>query len=169
MERFEIEQIWGIDRSEITENVYCLENGALVLKPVHFDLHGWPPGEAEIYTPILFDCFDRGGWFLGCFADSTLVGVAVLESKFIGREKDQLQLKFLHVDMAFRKQGIGSQLFELAKREARLRGAGKLYISSTPSQNTVDFYLKSGCVVAEELDPELFTLEPEDIHLECAL
>jgi hypothetical protein len=42
-----------------------------------------------------------------------------------------------------------------------------LYISATPSQNTVDFYLKRGCQVTGDPDPELWELEPEDIHLVC--
>jgi hypothetical protein len=29
-----------------------------MLRPEHFDAQGWPPGEAEKYTPILLDCFD---------------------------------------------------------------------------------------------------------------
>jgi hypothetical protein len=42
-----------------------------------------------------------------------------------------------------------------------------LYISATPSENTINFYLRSGCRVTAQLDPELFALEPKDIHLEC--
>ena len=57
----------------------------------------------------------------------------------------------------------------MAARRARKLGAKKLYISATPSENTVNFYLHLGCVLAKEMDPELFELEPEDIHLEYAL
>jgi predicted N-acetyltransferase YhbS len=167
LQRHEIEQVWSIDRSEVTDNVYHLENGTLVLRPERHDLHGWPPGEAETYTPILLDCFDGGGWFYGLFDDSKIVGVVVLESKPIGRNKDQLQLKFLHVSNSYRKQGLGARLFELARTTARERGARRMYVSATPSENTINFYLRLGCVVTAEPDPELFELEPEDIHLEC--
>jgi len=44
------------------------------------------------YTPILLECFDRGGWFYGEFDGARMVGVVVLESSFIGARKDQLQL-----------------------------------------------------------------------------
>jgi predicted N-acetyltransferase YhbS len=165
--REEIEQVWNIDRSEVVENIYRLENGALVLRPQHFDVRGWPPGEAEKYTPILIDCFDRGGWFHALFDDAKFVGVVVVDSKRIGRRKDQLQLEFLHVSYAYRSRGFGAQLFELAKATARERGARRLYISATPSENTINFYLRLGCSIAEEPDPKLFELEPEDIHLEC--
>ena len=165
--REEIERVWNIDRSEVIDNIYHLENGTLVLRPEHHDVPGWPPGEAEKYTPILLDCFDRGGWFYAAFEHSELIGMVVLESKRIGKHKDQLQLKFLHVSSSYRNRGLGTQLFELAKATARERGAKRLYISATPSENTINFYLRSGCAVTGEPDPELIELEPEDIHLEC--
>jgi predicted N-acetyltransferase YhbS len=67
LSREEIAQVWSIDRTEVTDNVYHLENGSLVLRPERHDLRGWPPGEAEHYTPLLLDCFDRGGWCYGHF------------------------------------------------------------------------------------------------------
>jgi predicted N-acetyltransferase YhbS len=165
--REEIEKVWAIDRGEVIDNLYYFENGTLVLKPEHYDINGWPPGEAEKYTPLLVECFDRGGWFYGVFDADLLIGAAILEAKLIGQHKDQLQLKFLHVSRAYREQGLGKQLFELAKAEAHTRGAKRLYISATPSEHTINFYRRLGCVVTRELDPELYALEPEDIHLEC--
>jgi predicted N-acetyltransferase YhbS len=165
--REEVSRLWDIDRREIIDNVYYVENGALVLKPEHYDMQGWPPGEAELYTPILLDGFDRAGWFHGLFDDDRLVAVAVLESRFIGPRKDLLHLKQLHVSSAYRDQGLGRKLFDLAKAEARARGARGLYISATPSEHTINFYRRLGCTVAACPDPDLFALEPEDIHLEC--
>lgn len=165
--RPEIAQIWNIDRSEIIHNIYVLENGSLVRRPAYFDAKGWPAGEPEKNTPYLLDCFDRGGWCWGAFDGDKLVGVAILESKFIGTEQDQLQLKFLHVSHAYRQHGLGKQLFELARSAARSRGARWLYVSATPSENTIHFYQRRGCVLVEQPDPELFALEPEDIHLIC--
>jgi len=164
--RDEIKTIWGIDRSEAIENVYYLRDGALVLETEYYDVKGWPPGEAELYTPILCDCFDRGGTFYGAFEGSEMVGAVVLESRFIGKAKDQLQLKFLHVGSGYRKKGWGKTLFEKAVERAKELGAKRLYISATPSENTVNFYLHLGCEVTGEIDRELFELEPGDIHLE---
>jgi GNAT superfamily N-acetyltransferase len=149
------------------ENIYRLENGALVLQPHHFDARGWPPGEAENYTPILIECFDRGGWFHGLFEGDAIVGVAVLDSKRIGKRGDRLQLQFLHVSNAYRKRGLGARLFEMARGIAHERGAKRMYISATPSENTIHFYMRLGCEIASEPDPELLAREPEDIHLEC--
>ncbi len=167
--REEAPTIWRIDRAEVIERVYHLADGKLVLEPEHYDMHGWPQGEGEKYTPLLLDCYDRGGAFIGAFDGPRLTGVMILESKRIGRVGDMLQLKFLHVCRAYRDQGLGTALFREAERLARERGAKRLYISATPSEHTINFYLGRGCVVTAEPEPELWELEPEDIHLECRL
>ena len=166
LQRDEIHLLWQIDRREIIDNIYYLRDGKLVLEPEHFDMQGWPPGEAEHYTHILTDCYDRGGTFWGAFENEQIVGAAILENKFIGSKQDTLQLKFLHVSRDQRKRGLGSKLFNLAVEKANSLGAKKLYISATPSENTINYYMRLGCVLAIEIDSELFALEPEDIHLE---
>jgi len=166
LKREEIPQIWQIDRQEVIHNIYYLRDGKLVLVPEYYDMQGWPQGEAEHYMPILLDCFDRSGTFWGAFEDGNIIGTAILESKFIGSKKDTLQLKFLHVSRGGRNQGLGKNLFHLAVGHAKSLGAKKLYISATPSENTINFYMYLGCVLATEIDPELFAREPEDIHLE---
>lgn len=85
LSRTEIEHVWSIDRSEVINHIYYLENGSLVLRPEHYDLHGWPPGEAEHYTSLLLECIDHGGWCWGGFDDARLVGVAILESSCTSR------------------------------------------------------------------------------------
>jgi predicted N-acetyltransferase YhbS len=169
LSRDDIRAIWTIDRGEVIDAVYYLENGSLQLRREHHDLSGWPPGKAEQYTPILESCHDRGGWLYGLFDGDRLVGVAVLESQFIGKHKEQLQLTFLHISRPYRSRGLGQRLFRLAKAEAVGRGAMSLYVSATPSKHTVDFYLRLGCTLAPEPDPALYELEPEDIHFEYAL
>jgi len=169
LSRDEIKAVWTIDRSEIVETVYYLIDGALVLKPEHYDMRGWPIGEADKYTPILEACYDQGGWFYGLFDGERLVGAAVLASRFLGGRNARLQLKFLHIGNAYRGKGLGKQLFRLAKTEARRRRATHIYVSATPSEHTVKFYLDLGCTVTREPDPELFALEPYDIHLECSV
>jgi predicted N-acetyltransferase YhbS len=169
LQREEIPFIWQIDRREVIENIYYLRDGKLVLEPEHYDMQGWPPGEAEHYTPILLDCYARGGVFWGAFKNDGLIGTAILESKFIGSKHDTLQLKFLHTSHDYRNQGLGTRLFNLAVEKAKALGAKKLYISATPSEHTVMYYMRLGSVLATEIDPELFALEPEDIHLEYVI
>jgi len=165
--RDEVALIWTIDRSEVIERVYSLRDGELVLRPEYFDMRGWPPGEQERYTPLLLQCFDRGGTFTGAFDNGRLVGAVVMDTLPLGPERDLVQLKMLHVSSAYRKRGLGARLFAHAREIARQRGARGLYISATPSENTIRFYQRQGCVVTPAPDPELLALEPEDIHLEC--
>lgn len=167
--RDEITSLWSIDRSELVDAVYYVERGMLALRREHHDLHGWPPGEPDKYTPGLEACHARGGWFHGLFDGQRLIGAAVLDSRFIGTPRDQLQLVFLHVSRAYRNLGCGRRLFLAAHSEAMQRGARRLYISSIPSEHTVGFYLHLGCSLVPEPDAELFALEPDDIHLECTL
>lgn len=75
------------------EHLYSVEAGQLVLRPEFYDMRGWPEGEAEHYTPILLDCFDHGGWFLGLFDQGRLIGAVVLDPRRLGPERDWLQLK----------------------------------------------------------------------------
>ncbi|MGE5072864.1 MAG: GNAT family N-acetyltransferase [Anaerolineae bacterium] len=165
--REEVTRLWEIDRGEQIENIYYLEDGELVLKPEHYDVQGWPPGEPELYTPILLECFDRGAWMYGVFDGDALVAMVTLDTVFIGPRHDLLQLKQLHVGRAHRGFGLGRRLFEMAREKARSLGAKGLYISATPSEHTINFYLRLGSTVTPVPDPELFALEPEDIHLEC--
>lgn len=165
LRRDEIPLVWEIDRSEVIEHLYSVEAGQLVLRPEFYDMRGWPEGEAEHYTPILLDCFDRGGWFLGLFDQGRLIGAVVLDPRRLGPERDWLQLKFLHLSHAYRRRGLGAHLFHLAATQARHLGASALYVSATPSQNTVDFYMRLGCRLCMEPDEELYRLEPEDVHL----
>jgi predicted N-acetyltransferase YhbS len=169
LDRSEIPHYWDIDRREVIDHIYYLVNGELVLRPEHYDMQGWPPGEPELHTPLFFDCFDRGGWFYGLFDGDQLIAAVVLDNKFIGPRKDLLQLKAMHVSCNYRGHGLGRRLFELAKEKARSRGAKGLYISATPSEHTIHFYLRLGCIVTPTPDPELFALESGDIHLECEI
>jgi predicted N-acetyltransferase YhbS len=163
--RNEIELIWTIDRSEVHHHVYEVRDGELVRVPRYFDIPGWRSDAMERETPGLLDCFDRGGTFLGLLDGQLLVGVGVLESALVGRTSDQMQLAYLYVSRTYRGRGIGTRLFEAAVSIARAAGANALYISSAPTENTVDFYLGRGCVLAPEPDPRLLAAEPEDIHL----
>ena len=142
--REEIKEIWQIDRSEVIEAIYSLVDGNLILKPEHYDAKGWPAGEAEKYSPILEACYDRGGWFYGLFEGQNPVAVVVLDNRFLGKNKNQLQLEFFYICRKYRGKGFGKQLFNLAAGEARRRGAKGLYISATPTEHTINFYFGLG-------------------------
>ncbi|MBP5141148.1 GNAT family N-acetyltransferase, partial [Pseudomonas chlororaphis] len=111
-------------------------------------------------------CEQSGGWLYGVFDEQRLVAAAVVDCLVIHNAGLQLrQLKFLHVSQAYRGRGLGQRLFGLATEQARRMGGEGLYVSATPSRNTVDFYRRLGCELLSAPDPALYRLEPEDIHL----
>jgi len=167
LQRPEIGLLWTIDRRELVERIYEVRDAGLVLRAAVFDIRGWPTGEPEKAMPLLEASFDRGGAFLGVFDGSRLVGAAVIDPRRLGPADDLVQLSFLHVGRDHRRLGVGTDLFEAAQDVATELGAAGLYVSATPSENTVDFYRRRGCQVTLHPDPELLALEPEDVHLEC--
>ncbi|HTO55278.1 MAG TPA: GNAT family N-acetyltransferase [Myxococcota bacterium] len=169
LQREEIPGLFTIDRAELVETVFVRKGNELVLKRERHELSGWPAGEVDGSRQMLLDCFDHGGAVQAAFESETLVGASALDARFMGRDHAQLQLKFLHVSRGWRGRGVGAALFEAAARRARELGARRLYVSATPSENTIRFYLGRGCRVTEDVDAEQLALEPEDIHLEYAL
>ena len=89
LERSELPDIWSIDRREFIERIYHQHNSELVLKDHYFDVPGWPPGMPERDAHAFLECFDRGGTFYGAFCDAELIGASVLESRFIGANRDE--------------------------------------------------------------------------------
>jgi GNAT superfamily N-acetyltransferase len=167
LQRHELGLIWTLDRAEVIHSAYRLVDGLLMASPVHADVPGWPPEQVERDGPLLSACFDRGGAFVGAFEAGRLVGVAVLDTVLLGEQRNLLQLKYLYVGHSYRGRGVGRALFERVRAVARDQGAAAFYVSSTPTVGTVDFYLGRGAAVAATPDPELYALEPEDIHLVC--
>ncbi|MGE5653110.1 MAG: GNAT family N-acetyltransferase [Bacillota bacterium] len=169
MNRDEIKLLREIDRREAIDGIYYCRDGKLVLENEHHDVKGFWPPELERLIEKHDDLVNRGGTVYGAFDGERLAGMGSLECAFIGSAHTTLQMPMLYVDRACRKLGVGAELVKLIKAKAVALGAQKLYISATPSRNTVDFYLRQGCVLASEIDQELLKLEPYDIHLELPL
>ncbi len=169
LNREEIEKVRNITRNELVKQVYYFGNGNLVLKDEFHDMQGWNPSELKGCIFHLYDIFDRNGNLFGAFVGNRLIGISALESKFIGQDMDQLQLYFHQVDSKYRHMGVGGKLFREVMKRAKGLGAKRLYISATPSRNTIGFYFHMGCRLVSEVNQELFCLEPQDIHLELIL
>ncbi len=166
LRRNEIEKVRNITRNEVVEQVYHFIDGKLVLKDEFYDIKSWNAAELDRSFVRLYDIHDRNGALLGAFVENKLIGVSALESEFIGENKDQLQLYFHQVDSNYRHKGVGGLLFGEIVIKAKELGAKSVYISATPSKNTIGFYLHMGCKLASKVNPELYLLEPKDIHLE---
>ncbi|MNC68628.1 Acetyltransferase (GNAT) family protein [compost metagenome] len=94
-----------------------------------------------------------------------LIGVQLVSNQVITDYPEAKLLQYFYVDANHQGLGLGTQLMHSAIKSAEQLGAQQLYISATPTQRTVDFYLKQGALVLEKPDQQLWELEPEDIHL----
>ena len=124
-----------------------------------------PPRDADGWMPLIGywrPALETGGVALGAFDGERLVGVAVLRVRLT---RDTAQLAALFVDREHRRQGVADALVEEVERLARVSEARFLYVSATPSRSAVGFYRSRGFEPVAEPNPELFDLEPDDIHM----
>jgi GNAT superfamily N-acetyltransferase len=146
-----------------------VRDGALILETEHWDVPDWSPSEKQRRIAILQDMYDMGATFFGALDGCRLVGMSVLDHNPMSSGVDRLRLDGLWVSHQCRKQGVGGKLVQLVAQAARERGARALYVSATPSENTVRFYRSVGFHLAKLVDPGLYEKEPEDIHMEMLL
>jgi len=167
MENSDIARIGEVDRSEHVTQGYVLRNGALELEDVDWRVPPWFTDgrpehsvQAKIakWKPIL----ERGEVMFGAFDEDRLVGFAIHRPNL---SEDTAELAVLHVSAGYRRQGIGTALTREVVRLARADGAKRLYVSAAPSRPTVDFYRRQGFHLADEVNQQLYELEPEDIHM----
>lgn len=165
LEKVDIDRVGEIDRTEIINYIYYYKEGKLVLVEEFCKVNKWSNEQKLIHISALKSIYDNGGFIYGAFYGPKITGVISLDSEFIGKNKDHLNLAGFWVSNQYRNRGIGKKLLELVVEKAMEIGAAMLYVSATPSQNTVNFYLKRGFKLADEIIEKLYELEPEDIHL----
>ena len=95
-------------------------------------------------------------------AAETIVGIASLRYRLTDTTA---QLVSLHVSRQARRQGVATRLTDEIVRLARGRGLQELYVSATPSESAVGFYLRQGFRPTAHVNRALYALEPEDIHM----
>ena len=167
--RDEINLLHHIDRTETIERFYFDRDGELVLEEKYWDAPDWSPENKVERVAELQEIFDAGATVFGALDGDVLAGMSVLEHQPVQTGVDRLNLAGMWVSHPYRGKGIGRELFKRAAAEAKARGARSMYVSATPSEHTVHFYMGLGCRRAEPIDPDLFEAEPEDIHLELSL
>jgi GNAT superfamily N-acetyltransferase len=161
----ELEQLASIDRAEHIDGHYVLAGGALLFVPEEVEATSWSPSEVDDRVGRLRELHGAGGSVVGSWVDDRLVALASLDARPVTHTPRVLKLDMLYVDAAHRRQGFARRLVALISERAMEAQAVALYISATPTRNTVDAYLRMGAVLADPPDPHLFELEPEDIHL----
>lgn len=159
----------AIDRSEEIRIGYTVEDGKLVEIDVNWSVPPWDPvgdGEHSVahQQQWLAPIMERGAILLGAFDGDQPVGMAVVKPDF---KPEMAWLAALWVTRQYRRRGVASALWKEGRSVAMAAGATSLYVSSAPTRSAVGFYLRQGCELASDPDPELFAFEPEDIHLVC--
>lgn len=162
----EIDKIALLDRSEEIFELYEYHKGNLVPKPHRETVTQFDAAELEEMIIRQKKIQKGGGYIVGAFDQNELVGVASVEKMKRGIASDYCKMDILYVSRKYRAMKLGYKLLEECKKAAKEFGAQNLYISATPTKNTVDFYLRNGAILTTELDRELYKLEPDDIHLE---
>jgi len=166
MRKDELYRVGELDRREVIDHIYYFRNGKLELEKEHWDIPEWSDEQKQEYHQRLQDIYQRGGTIIGAFKDTKIAGIVALDHEFFGSNLDCLNLAALWVSQPFRDRGVGRHLVELVKKKAKALDAKNLYVSATPSKKTVEFYMSCGFQLAKVIDPKLFELEPEDIHME---
>lgn len=167
LEESDLTGLPGIDRSDYSASWCRIENGVLVQEDrdfVHkgFDRDAWEEIAGEYAAALRNDT----ATLIGAFDGDSLVGIAGLDtSQLYGPYGNMYNFGPMWVSRAYRGRGIGRKLFRLMVEKASALPVEGLYISATPVPGTVGFYMTMGCRLLDCPDPELFSLEPEDIHM----
>ena len=157
-----------IDRSEHVDVQYRVIDGELQQIPAAItEVAPWDPtgsGPHSVTAEIAFceSVVARGGILLGAFDGARTAGLAIVHPAF---EPLLAWLAFLHVSRPYRRRGAAQALWNVAADIAGANGAESIYVSATPTESAVGFYLRQGCRLAHPVHPDLFAAEPEDIHL----
>ena len=166
----ELARVAEIDRTEAIDTLYVQKGASLREVRGEFSAAAWDPvgtGEhsVEAQRTELERYVEKGAICIGAF-DDRLIGIgAVLPHLRPG----VAQLAYLYVTDGRRGEGVGAMLTQELERLAREAGSRSMVVSATPSRHTVDFYRRLGYEPMAEPLPELYELEPDDVHLEKTL
>ena len=163
----DLSRLGEIDRTERIDRIY-VQHGTR-LEPVAGDRSA-PPWDLEddgehsvaALRAMLEQVVARGATALGAFSDDRLVGFGVVLPHV---RPGLAQLVALYVSNAYRGRGVGGRLTAELEEIALDGGDTAMVVSATPSANTVHFYLGRGFEPTGDPLPELYELEPEDIHM----
>lgn len=158
----------AFQRRQIVTKCLRKENGKWVIREDPF-IDDWGKEEYKELVRCLKNTVATDGVVYGAFVNDELKGFVSVEGALIGSRSQYMDLSSLHVSQDMRRQGIGRQLFLLAKRFAKEKGAEKLYISSHSAVESQAFYRSMGCAEADEYISEHVEREPFDCQLECEL
>jgi ribosomal protein S18 acetylase RimI-like enzyme len=167
----DLDRIGDIDRTERIRTGFLQHGDRLEEIAVDWDAPPWSRegvGEHSV-AGQRSECeryLRAGATAFGAFDGDVLVGIGIAKAHV---RPGLAQLAYLHVSDGYRGRGIGRRLSDELERLSRAAGDTAMVVSATPSANTVRFYLGRGFEPMAEPLPELYELEPEDVHLRKSL
>lgn len=171
LEQQELARVGEINRTERIDTLYIQRGVELDAVAGDFSAPAWhAEGGGEHSVAHQVEACEgwvaAGGTAIGAFAGDRLIGIGIVVPHVCS---GIAQLAYLHVSRGFRGVGVGVHLVAELERLARDAGDTAMVVSATPSANTVGFYRGRGFEPAATPLPELYALEPEDVHLEKRL
>lgn len=163
-----VELFAHFNRHQVVTKCWRKRDGEWGIEDAPF-IDDWSREEYETLTACLKNTVVGGGFVCGAFAEGKLKGFVSVEAEFFGKKKEYLDLTAIHVSEEMRGAGIGRKLFQEAKRWAKEKGAGKLYISAHSAVESQAFYKNMGCIWAAECNEAHVEKEPFDCQLEYIL
>ena len=163
----DLSRIAEIDRSEVIYIGYEVRKGALAEIDVLWDIPNFiaeGEGEHTFASEIEFcrSHMARNAIVIGGFDVEALIAIGILTPNI---RPEMAQLAFLHVSREYRRKGIGAAITRQLLEQARALGSKRVYVSAVPSESAGGFYKSFGFDLIAEPLPELYELEPDDIHM----
>ena len=152
----------SFSRYQIVEYEYGLVNGELQLFHNPF-IDDW---SAERKREKANEILSGKHIVYGAVDENRVVGIILL---CLELDHNRMIIDSFHVSADKRSCGIGKKLFNAAKKEAEKQGAAALYVSASPAQETIDFYVKMGFKVSLNPIESYASDKPGDIQMECEL
>ena len=156
------------DRTQVVTKCWRKIDGEWLIKDVPF-IDNWSEEEYQEGVQYLKSLIESKGYVIGAFYNGQLKGFASVEPVIFGTSAKYMDLSNIHVSQDMRRNGIGNELFILAKKWEKEQHAEKLYISAHSAIESQAFYKSMGCVEAVEYNKQLVEKEPCDCQLECVL
>lgn len=163
----DLARLADIDRTESITRGYVQQGDRLEEIEVEWSAPPWFTDDEHEHSIVHQRAFCErqlatGGTGFGAFDGERLAGIGVVTPHV---RPGIAQLAYLHVGNGYRDRGIGRRLCEMMDAIARAAGDTEMVVSATPSKHTVDFYMARGFRPTATPLPELYELEPEDVHL----
>lgn len=155
-------------RRQVVTKCIRKENDKWIIKDNPF-IDDWDAEDYKVLIHCLKNTIDTNGLVYGAFIDGKLKGFVSVEGTPTGSKNQYMDLSSIHVSQDARRQGIGKELFLIAKSFAKGRNAKKLYISAHSAVESQAFYRSMGCSEATEYNKSHSEQDPFDCQLECEL